>query len=104
MYYCRLDFKAKKLREHINHFSSWNLNKWWWDISVQVIVPVILGGLLVSTMLEEFAMPYGGYTRLASIVIGRDWIFFTVILGVFASASTWKTEPKHRVIEHTDNI
>ncbi|MFH1061819.1 MAG: sodium-dependent transporter [Candidatus Omnitrophota bacterium] len=93
-------FKAKKLREHINHFSTWNLPKWWWDISVKVIVPVILAGLLISTILEEIARPYGGYTRLAIIVIGRDWIMLTVFIAIFASASSWKVEPKDRVIEH----
>ncbi|MBU1088080.1 MAG: sodium-dependent transporter [Candidatus Omnitrophica bacterium] len=95
-------FKAKKLREHINHFSSWNLNKWWWDISVKVIAPVILGGLLISTILEEIARPYGGYTRLALLVIGRDWIVFTVFLAILVSASSWKVEPKQRIIEHSD--
>ncbi|MBU1043842.1 MAG: sodium-dependent transporter [Candidatus Omnitrophica bacterium] len=93
-------FKAKKLRDHINHFSSWNLNKCWWDISVKVIAPVILGGLLISTILEEIARPYGGYTRLALLVIGRDWIVLTVFMAILVSASAWKVEPKHRIIEH----
>jgi NSS family neurotransmitter:Na+ symporter len=93
-------FKAKRLRSHINHYSDWQLSKWWWDISVKVITPLILISLLVSTVLEEIARPYGGYTRLATIVIGRDWILFTVFLSIFVSASAWKKDPKDRVIEH----
>ena len=93
-------FKADRLRAHINHYSVWQLNKWWWDISVKFIAPMVLIGLLVSALLEETARPYGGYTRLATMVIGRDWIVLTIFFAIFASSNAWKEDPEHRVIEH----
>ncbi|MFH2138798.1 MAG: sodium-dependent transporter [Candidatus Omnitrophota bacterium] len=92
-------FKAKKLRNHINRDGLWNLKKWWWDVSIRVVAPVILSGLLVSSVLDEIAKPYGGYSRLAAVVIGRDWLIFTLFFAVIVAGKEWKVEPKERMLE-----
>jgi len=94
-------FKAKKLREHINHYSNSNLKKWWWDTSVKVVAPLILTGLLISTLLDEISSSYGGYSRLATILIGRDWLIATVFISIFFAAQSWKSEPKERMLDHS---
>lgn len=96
-------FKAKKLREHINHCGVWELKKWWWDVSVKVAAPLILVGLLLTTIFEEIAAPYGNYSRLATIVIGRDWILITVFIALFAASSSWKVDPRHRMLDLEKN-
>ena len=64
-----------------------------------MVAPLILLGLLLTTIFEEIAAPYGNYSRLAVIVIGRDWILMTVFLALFAASSSWKVDPKHRMLE-----
>ncbi len=93
-------FKAFRLREHVNHFSAWKLQRWWWDVSVRFIVPLVLVGLIASSLLEELASPYGGYSRLAVVLIGRDWLIFTAFAAVLVSARNWKSEPAERMITH----
>ncbi len=91
-------YKAAKLREHINHYSRWNLNKWWWDSSVKVITPVVLISLLASSLIEEFSKPYGDYPWLAIVVIGRDWLIYTLFFAVIVASHAWKIEPKNRML------
>ncbi|MCP4650015.1 MAG: sodium-dependent transporter [PVC group bacterium] len=93
-------FKAEKLREHINHYSTWKLKKWWWDVSVKIIAPVVLTGILTSSLLEEISKPYGDYSRLATIVIGRDWLIFTLFFAIIVAVHEWKVEPKDRILTH----
>ena len=91
-------YKTSRLREHINHYSMRRLNKWWWDASVKIVTPIVLVILLVSSLIEEFSSPYGGYPWMAIIVIGRDWLIYTLFFAVIVSSHSWKTDPRHRMI------
>ena len=91
-------YKASRLREHINHYSMWNLNKWWWDTSVKIVTPMILIALLISSLMEEFSKPYGGYSWMAVVIIGRDWLIYTLFFAVIVSSHSWKTDPRSRMI------
>ncbi|MFH1778142.1 MAG: sodium-dependent transporter [Candidatus Omnitrophota bacterium] len=93
-------FKASKLREHIIHYSTSNLKSWWWDTSVKLITPVILIILLASSLTEEFLKPYAGYPWISIIVIGRDWLIYTLFAAVIVTAHPWKIEPKERMLRH----
>ena len=89
-------FKAAKLREHINHFSRWKL--WgWWDFLIKVFICLVLGGLLFSSLGEEVLKPYGGYSWLAIILIGRDWLIYTLFFALIVAAHPWKIEPEERI-------
>ncbi len=92
-------FGAKKLRAHINHYSGWNLKKWWWDLSIKFITPLVLIGLLTSSLMEEFSRAYEGYPWLAIIVIGRDWLIVTLFFAIIVASQTWKIEPKDRMLK-----
>ena len=91
-------YKASRLREHINHYSFWHLNRWWWNTSVKIVTPIVLIMLLVSSLIEEFSNPYGGYPWTAIIVIGRDWLIYTLFFAVIVSSHSWKTDPRDRMI------
>ncbi|MFH1092709.1 MAG: hypothetical protein V1739_00980 [Candidatus Omnitrophota bacterium] len=73
--------------------------KWERDVSVKFIAALILLGLLLTTIFEEIAAPYGNYSRLAIILIGRDGIIMTVFVAFFAALSAWKVDPQHMMIE-----
>lgn len=94
-------FKAKRMRAHIAHFSVWHLKKWW-DVSIKVVTPLVLGALLFSSLIDEIAKPYGDYSRLALILIGRDWLIYTLFLAIFVAYHSWKIEPSERMLKHPE--
>jgi len=82
-------YKVNKLKQHINHYSGWNLGGWW-NICVKVVSPLVLTTLLVSSLVEEFAKPYGSYPLLAIILIGRDWLIYTLFFAIVVASHPWK--------------
>jgi NSS family neurotransmitter:Na+ symporter len=91
-------YKTKVLREHINHYSMWNLKKWWWDASIRFVTPLVLIVLLISSLIKEFSQPYEGYSWLAIVLIGRDWLIYTLFFAIIVAVLPWKIEPKERML------
>lgn len=89
-------YGARKLRDHVNHYSVWHLGKWW-DVCVKFIACMVLIGLLVYSLKDEVTSPYGGYSWLAIVLIGRDWLLYTLFFALIVAAHSWKTEPKERM-------
>jgi len=84
-------FKASKLREHINNAGGKVLSSLW-DISIKFVVPFVLVSLLINDLRGEFAAPYGGYSRLAIIMIGRDWLLLALFVSLVISMRRWRKE------------
>jgi len=93
--------KAARLREHINHYSSWPLAAWW-DGSVKFVAGLVLAGLLISSLRAEFLKPYGGYSLLSLILIGRDWLIYTLFLALVVAAHPWKIKPEESMLSARD--
>lgn len=90
-------YKASSLRQHINHYSSWRLS-YFWDICVKIIAPIALITILISSLVEEFSHSYGGYSRLSILLIGRDWLIYTLFFAIIVAAHPWKIEPRERML------
>lgn len=90
-------YKASKLREHINKYSAVKL-KGWWCLCIKVIAPLVLVMILASSLINEFSKPYGGYSRLAIILIGRDWLIYTLFFALLVASYPWRIEPKERML------
>ena len=90
-------YKANKLRQHINSYSSWKLIKFW-DYNIKIAIPLILSTLFVSSLIEEFTKPYGNYPVLAIVLIGRDWLIYTLFFAIIVASHSWKIEPRERMI------
>lgn len=84
-------YKTSQLRNHINNFSSFKLPSLW-SFSVKVIIPVILILLVINSLREEFTHPYGGYSWIAIILIGRDWLFYTLFFAFIVALLPWRKE------------
>jgi len=91
-------YKTKIIRQHINHYSTWNLKRWWWDYSIRFITPFVLIVLFISSLIKEFSEAYGGYPGLAIILIGRDWLIYTLFFAIIVAVHPWKIEPKERML------
>ena len=88
-------YKSVKLREHIIHSGS-KLHRAW-DYSIKFLSPLVLGVLFISSLVKEVSSPYGGYSWLAVILIGRDWLIFTLFFALIVSSRPWRIEPHQRL-------
>jgi NSS family neurotransmitter:Na+ symporter len=82
-------YKAYILRGHINSVSQLQLPSWW-DYAVKIVIPVTLAVILFNGFVKEIASPYEGYPWLAIVLIGRDWVIFTLFFALIVAARPWK--------------
>ncbi|MCK5082967.1 MAG: sodium-dependent transporter, partial [Candidatus Omnitrophica bacterium] len=82
-------FKASKLREHIDHATGKTLTRFW-DVCIKVITPLVLIMMLVNDLRMEILTPYEGYSWMAILMIGRDWLVIALIVALFISMRPWK--------------
>jgi hypothetical protein len=54
------------------------------------MAPLALLALLVYDLKAELAAPYGGYSRIAILMIGRDWLMVALIISLFVAMMPWK--------------
>jgi NSS family neurotransmitter:Na+ symporter len=93
-------FHIHRIRKHINKFSSFQLGLWW-DMLIRYFVPGVLLIIVVGDLLREISQPYGGYSWTSIIMIGRDWLLFTLIIAIVLSRQPWKTKA-HRTKGRSD--
>ncbi|MFC1703941.1 sodium-dependent transporter [Candidatus Omnitrophota bacterium] len=84
-------FKASRLREHINHVSSYSVGGWW-NFCVRFITPGILVVILINSLIQEFAESFGGYSWLANAVIGKDWLLYTLFIALIVASHPWRID------------
>lgn len=77
------------LREHMNRVSSLKVGAWW-DFFVKYFAPVVLGVIIVGALYTDVIRPYGGYSWTAVILIGRDWLLFTLLASFFFASRPWE--------------
>lgn len=92
--------KLKVLQKHANDISDIRLGSWW-NISVGIITPVVLGymmyGLFKENIMKEFPTATGNFNGFSdSFIIYGGWsvAIGVVIIGIALSLLPWKTEHK----------
>ncbi len=85
-------YKANRLRAHINSSASFKLPSFW-NYQVRFVLPAVLAVILINSLIKEFSSPYGNYPVLSLILIGRDWLIFTLFFALIVSARSWKVDP-----------
>lgn len=86
-------YKTKILRVHMNQCSVWKLGAWW-DICIKIIAPIALLTIIVSAIQNEFSKAYSGYSPLSLVLIGRDWLIYTLFISIVIAAHPWKKNYK----------
>jgi NSS family neurotransmitter:Na+ symporter len=84
-------FKLKVIKDHINKISSIKLGLWW-DMLIKYFIPLVLCIILIGSLRDELSEPYEGYSWLALIVIGRDWVLLTLVAAFWFAMRPWKTD------------
>lgn len=85
--------RAKKLpvlRQHLNHYSSFKVGKWW-DVLAGVVSPLVLTVIFVLTVRSLLVEGYGGLPE--SFIYQFGWIMMALVVYVsFALAvARWQT-------------
>lgn len=83
-------FNIEKIRRHINKVSSFHLGSWWNGL-IKYFVPIALGFIVLGDLIKEASQPYGNYSWTCIILIGRDWLLFTLMVAFLLSSQPWKT-------------
>ncbi len=82
-------FKADRLRAHIDEFSRVKLGKWW-DISVKIITPLILGIILITSLIGELSAAYEGYPVKWLVILGGSWLTVTLAGALVVTGRRWQ--------------
>lgn len=90
-------YKIKILSHHINNYSTWAV-KGWWEFCIKIIAPLGLLVIFISALIKEFNVPYEGYSRLALILIGRDWLIYILFSAILIASHPWKVDPRERML------
>ena len=84
-------FNITVLRKHINKISSIKIGRWW-DFFIKYFAPFVLSVILIGDVYNEIQKPYGGYSWTSLVLIGRDWMLFTLIAAFVFASRPWQTE------------
>ncbi|OQX81671.1 MAG: sodium-dependent transporter [Candidatus Omnitrophica bacterium 4484_70.1] len=85
-------YKIRRLREHISHSSHTHLSRIW-DFSIKIISPLVLVVLLISSLNKELSSAYGNYPVVALILIGMNWLIYTLFFAIIVASQNWRVEP-----------
>ncbi|MDR6939535.1 sodium-dependent transporter [Arcanobacterium hippocoleae] len=98
-------YQAKKLpalRNHLNHYSSFKLGKWWY-ILVAVVSPIVLGVSFVLTIYSLLIDGYGGYPTEFIYQFGWLMIALVVYMAFAFAVARWKTPiDKYEAVDFHD--
>jgi len=83
-------YKSHKLREHISASANKSLHVLW-DVCIKFITPIILILLLLRDLKVEVTTPYEGYSWIAILMIGRDWLIFALVCAMIFAMRPWKS-------------
>ena len=84
-------YKAKKLREHIDNVSDLKVGIWW-DKTIKYVIPSVLLVLLLNDLSRELLRPYEGYSSVALLLIGRDWLLYTLFAALIFAMRPWRRD------------
>ena len=87
-------FGAGNMRKHVNATSSIKIGRVW-EFFIKYLTPAILGFILVATLIEEVQAPYGGYPRLATLLIGGGWLVMTLLVAWFLTTRRKRIDVQH---------
>lgn len=83
--------KPETIRKHTNSISYFKIGKWW-DMLIKYVTPVILLIMVISSLINEFRKPYGGYSIGALFIYGWCIIALGIIGALLISRKPWKNK------------
>ncbi|KXZ40563.1 neurotransmitter:Na+ symporter, NSS family [Alkalithermobacter thermoalcaliphilus JW-YL-7 = DSM 7308] len=82
-------YKAEKMKEDVNQYSSMKVGAWW-VFCIKYITPVALSYLFIQNVISEFKAPYGSYPISALIVFGLSVALGMFVISHILAKKPWK--------------
>jgi NSS family neurotransmitter:Na+ symporter len=86
-------YGANHLREHVNSISVFRVGRLF-NFFIRYFVPAVLFFLFINDLIRDIRQPYGGYSWIALILIGRDWLILTLIAALMVAMRPWRNPSK----------
>jgi NSS family neurotransmitter:Na+ symporter len=86
-------YGANRLREHVNSLSVFRVG-WLFNFFIRFLIPGVLLFLFFSDLFQDIRQPYAGYSWVAIILIGRDWLLITLIAALIVAMRPWRNPAK----------
>ena len=81
--------KLPQLARHLDRFSSFPAGKFW-VFMVGLVVPLILGYILVTSLMERIAEPYEGYPLHLLGIFGWGMAGSLIVAAIVLSLVPWR--------------
>jgi NSS family neurotransmitter:Na+ symporter len=78
-------FNLRSIREYVNPISDFTVGNWW-QVSIKIITPLLLGIMTMFKIIEDIRTPYGDYSIIALMTYGVGVIVVTVVVGLIVSS------------------
>ena len=82
-------YGARKLREHANRTSNFSIGRGW-EFCIKILTPAILCIIIATSIYDDVSKSYGGYSRVAVLLIGCGWLAATIALAIILKKSLWR--------------
>jgi NSS family neurotransmitter:Na+ symporter len=86
-------YGVNHLREHVNSISMFRVGRSF-NFFIRYLIPAVLLFLFFSDLIQDIRQPYGGYSWIAIILIGRDWLLVTLIAALLVAMRPWRNPSK----------
>ncbi len=86
-------YGVNRLREHVNSISMFRVGRSF-NLFIRYLIPGVLLFLFFSDLIQDIRQPYGGYSWIAIILIGRDWLLVTLIAALLVAMRPWRNPAK----------
>ncbi|HDS59659.1 MAG TPA: sodium-dependent transporter [Thermoplasmatales archaeon] len=80
-----------RIVQHVNAMSAHRLGATFSRL-IKYVTPGMLGVVLLFSVYNEIVIPYGGYSRSATMVIGFGWLLATLLIAIGLSRLKWRTD------------
>lgn len=81
-------FKLTRLKEHFQPISDFKVGRWW-DITIKIVTPLVLGVTFVQNLIGNIKAPYEGYSIGALMAFGWSIVVGIIIVGVALGQTRW---------------
>ncbi len=71
-------FRVEGVRQYANNLSDFGVGRWW-NASLTIVTPILLGIMFVYNTFIDFTVPYGKYDKKSLIIMGGGTVIITFL-------------------------
>lgn len=88
-------YGEQRIVQHVNTMSAVKLGNNFGRL-IKFVTPGILSMVLLFSIYNEIVIPYGGYSRSATLIIGFGWLLATLLIAIGLSRLKWRDDHQQK--------